>query len=122
MKCTSIDRLIINSPYEQPQRYWRYNREHRTFTLVEGERRPAGYVIASEGSKSFDDPGMFVEIPLVNQIRPRVKARQIAGYPGNHRWRRSPRSANQARGTAPRRYGKPHEWPCRCPYGNPQWS
>jgi type III restriction enzyme len=79
---TSIDRLIVNSPYEEPQRYWRYNRESRTFTLVEGERRPAGYIIASESSKSFDDPGVFVEIPLVNQIRPRVKAWREAGYPG----------------------------------------
>jgi type III restriction enzyme len=78
----SIDRLIVNSPYEEPQRYWRYNRESRTFTLVEGERRPAGYVIASESSKAFDDPGVFVEIPLVNQIRPRVRAWRQAGYPG----------------------------------------
>jgi type III restriction enzyme len=78
----TIDRLIINSPYEEPQRYWRYNRENRSFTLVEGERRPAGYVVASESSKSFDDPGVFVEIPLVNQIRPRVKAWRMAGYPG----------------------------------------
>lgn len=82
MEQKSIDRLIINSPYEEPQRYWRYNRESRTFTLVEGERRPAGYVVASESSKSFDDPGIFVEIPLVNQIRPRVKAWREAGYPG----------------------------------------
>ncbi len=79
---TSIDRLIVNSPYEEPQRYWRYNRENRTFTLIEGERRPAGYVVASENSKSFDDPGVFVEIPLVKQIRPRVKAWREAGYPG----------------------------------------
>jgi len=78
----NIDRLIINSPYDEPERYWRYNRERRTFTLVEGERRPAGYVIASESSMSFDDPGVFVEIPLVNQIRPRVKAWRDAGYPG----------------------------------------
>lgn len=78
----TIDRLIVNSPYEEPQRYWRYNREHRTFTLVEDERRPAGYVIASESSKAFDDPGVFVEIPLVNKIRPRVKAWREAGYPG----------------------------------------
>jgi type III restriction enzyme len=48
---------------------------------VEG-RRPAGYVVATPGSKSFDDPGIFVEIPLVNQIRPRVKAWREAGYPG----------------------------------------
>ncbi|HUE74806.1 MAG TPA: DEAD/DEAH box helicase family protein [Pirellulaceae bacterium] len=78
----SIDRLIINSPYEEPQRHWRYNRDSRTFTLVEGERRPAGYVIASESSKAFDDPGLFVPIPLVNQIRPRIKAWRESGYPG----------------------------------------
>jgi type III restriction enzyme len=82
MESASIDRLIVNPPWEEPQRYWRYNRDSRTFTLVEGERRPAGYVIASEGSKAFDDPGVFVEIPLVNQIRPRVKAWRNADYPG----------------------------------------
>ncbi len=81
MARTTIDRLIINSPYEEPQRYWHYDRERRTFELVEG-RRPAGYVVATPGSKSFDDPGIFVEIPLVNQIRPRVKAWREAGYPG----------------------------------------
>jgi type III restriction enzyme len=82
MERASIDRLIVNAPWEEPQRYWRYNRDSRTFTLVEGERRPAGYVIASEGSKAFDDPGVFVEIPLVNQIRPRVRAWSMAGHPG----------------------------------------
>jgi type III restriction enzyme len=78
---SGIDRLIINSPYGEPTRYWRYNRETRTFSLIEG-RRPAGYVVASESSKSFDDPGEFVEIELVNRIRPRVKAWREAGYPG----------------------------------------
>ncbi|MCL6547183.1 MAG: hypothetical protein K6T61_18390, partial [Bryobacteraceae bacterium] len=73
MAQATIDRLIINSPYEEPQRHWRYDRETRLFDLVEG-RRPAGYVVATPGSKSFDDPGIFVEIPLVKQIRPRVKA------------------------------------------------
>jgi type III restriction enzyme len=81
MEQKTIDRLIVNSPYEEPQRYWSYHRERRTFSLQEG-RRPAGYVVASEGSRSFDDPGVFVEIPLVNQIRPRVKAWREAGYPG----------------------------------------
>jgi type III restriction enzyme len=77
----TIDRLIINSPYNEPSRHWRYNRERRTFSLVDG-RRPAGYVVASERSKAFDDPGVFIEIPLVNAIRPRVKAWREAGYPG----------------------------------------
>ena len=81
MERASIDRLIINSPYEEPTKYWSYDRERRTFSLVEG-RRPAGYVIASESSRSFDDPGHFVEIPLVNLIRPRVRAWREAGYPG----------------------------------------
>ncbi len=77
----NIDRLIINSPYEEPKRYWSYNRETRTFSLKDG-RRPAGYVVASENSKSFDDPGIFVEIELANKIRPRVKAWREADYPG----------------------------------------
>ena len=77
----TIDRLIINSPYEEPECHWRYERETRLFDLVEG-RRPAGYVVASGDSKAFDDPGIFVEIPLVNQIRPRVKAWREAGWPG----------------------------------------
>jgi type III restriction enzyme len=81
MPRTTIDRLIINSPYEEPQRHWRYDRQTRTFELVAG-RRPAGYVVASGDSRAFDDPGIFVEIPLVNQIRPRVKAWREAGYPG----------------------------------------
>ncbi len=76
-----IDRLIINTPYVEPERHWRYQRESRSFDLVEG-RRPAGYVVASGDSKAFDDPGIFVAIPLVNQIRPRVRAWREAGYPG----------------------------------------
>lgn len=47
-------------------------------------RRPpaAGYIIVSEGSRAFDDPGYFFEIPLFNLIRPHVRAWREAGYPG----------------------------------------
>lgn len=76
-----IDKLIINSPYKEPEQYWNYDRGTRNFSLKEG-RRPAGYVIASESSQSYDDPGVFVEIPLVNTIRPRVNSWRDAGYPG----------------------------------------
>jgi len=69
----TIDKLIINSPFEEPKHYWRYDPKTRTFELKEG-RRPAGYVVASESSRAFDDPGVFIEIPLPNKIRPRVKA------------------------------------------------
>ena len=77
----TIDQLIINSPYEEPREHWRYDRETRLFTR-EPERRKAGYVRASEKSRSFDDPGVFIELPLVNQIRPRIKAWRDADYPG----------------------------------------
>ncbi|MDD4429470.1 MAG: DEAD/DEAH box helicase family protein [Paludibacter sp.] len=77
----SIDKLIINSPHEEPNQHWFYERDARNFYIKEG-RRPAGYVMATPNSKAFDDPGIFVEIDTVNQIRPRVKAWREAGYPG----------------------------------------
>lgn len=76
-----IQHLIINSPYEKPDKHLKYNREERKFELVEG-RRPAGYTIASEESRKFDDPGEFRELPSVNQIRKRVDNWRGSGYPG----------------------------------------
>ena len=81
MARTTIDQLIVNSPYEEPTEHWQYDRGTRLFDRAAG-RRPAGYVVASPDSKTFDDPGVFVDIPLVNRIRPRVKAWREAGYPG----------------------------------------
>ena len=81
MPQSTIDQLIVNSPYAEPASHWRYDRTTRLFDLAEG-RRPAGYVVASEDSRAFDDPGVFVEIPLVNRIRPRVRAWREAGWPG----------------------------------------
>lgn len=81
MPSETIDRLIINSPYIEPTRHWVFDRSTRLFDLVDG-RRPAGYLIASKDSKKFDDPGHFVEISLVNQIRTRVRRWREGGYPG----------------------------------------
>ena len=81
MEQATIDRLIISKPYDEPKEHWLYNRETRKFRLEPG-RRPAGYLVASENSRDFDDPGVFVEMPRVNQIRKRVKAWREAGYPG----------------------------------------
>lgn len=74
----TIDQLIVNGPYDEPAQHWTYDRESRTFSLVPG-RRSAGYVTATPGSKSFDDPGVFQPLPLVNRIRPRVTAWREAG-------------------------------------------
>ncbi|MDR1385748.1 MAG: DEAD/DEAH box helicase family protein [Planctomycetaceae bacterium] len=76
-----IDKLIINSPYFEPEYYWDYIREERRFEKTLG-RRSAGYIIASGNSDTFDDPGIFVEIPLVNKIRQRIKNWREQDYPG----------------------------------------
>ncbi len=81
MGSRTIDRLIVNSPYEEPSHHWHYDRETRLFDLAEG-RRPAGYFSATQGSRAVDDPGKFIEIPLVNRIRARVKDWRDSGYPG----------------------------------------
>ena len=81
MPQATIDRLIINAPFDEPRHHWKYERETRLFDKAPG-RRPAGYLVASGDSRAFDDPGVFVEIPLVNRIRERVKAWRKAGYPG----------------------------------------
>jgi type III restriction enzyme len=81
MSSNSISHLILNSPYREPALHWHYDRETRTFSTAEG-RRPAGYVRATSDNKGFDDPGVFIELALVNRIRPRVKAWCEAGCPG----------------------------------------
>ena len=81
MPSATIDRLIVNSPYEEPKQHWRYDRAMRLFNLDDG-RRPAGYVVASGDATAFDDPGVFREIPLVNRIRERVKSWRESGHPG----------------------------------------
>src|SRR3990172_394127 len=81
MAQAGITHLIINSPYEEPRSYWKHDPAMGRFEQAEG-RRPAGYVVATPGAKSLQDPGIFVPIPLVESIRPRVKSWCEAGYPG----------------------------------------
>ena len=77
----TIDQLIINGPYEEPTHHWVYVRESQKFELVEG-RRKSGYFRASKAARiGTDDPGEFVEIDLVNKIRPRIKEWREKDYP-----------------------------------------
>src|ERR1019366_4300120 len=76
-----INKLIINSPYVEPEHYWEYFRDRREFILQPG-RRKASYIVATPNSQSFDDPGIQVEIELVNSIRPRIKKWREQDYPG----------------------------------------
>lgn len=76
-----IDKLIINSAFKEPTCHWRNDLNTQSFVREEG-RRPAGYFVAGQGSNQYNDIGQFIELPLVNKIRPRVKAWREAGYPG----------------------------------------
>lgn len=77
----TITKLIINRPHEEPSRHWSYDQETGDFNLV-AERRKAGYIKTIPRQQSTRDPGEFVEIPLVNKIRPRIKAWEAANYEG----------------------------------------
>lgn len=76
-----IDQLIINSAYREPDAHWRNDLNSQSFVREPG-RRPAGYFVAGQGSNQYNDIGQFIELPLVNRIRPRVKAWRESGYPG----------------------------------------
>ncbi|MDR1451831.1 MAG: DEAD/DEAH box helicase family protein [Helicobacteraceae bacterium] len=78
---SGIDKLIINSAFQEPRYHWKYSHQGQTF-IKETGRRPAGYFVAGQGSNAYNDIGRFIELPLVNMIRPRVKAWREAGYPG----------------------------------------
>jgi len=75
------DRLIVCPPYAEPDCHWAYAAGPAPWTLVP-ERRPAGYVEATPGSRDPYDPGVFHPLPLVNQIRERVRAWRSEHYPG----------------------------------------
>lgn len=76
-----IDKLIINSAFSEPTCHWKNDINAQSFVREPG-RRPAGYFVAGQGSNQYNDIGKFIELPLVNKIRPRVKAWREAGYPG----------------------------------------
>jgi type III restriction enzyme len=76
-----IDQLIINSPYEEPKEHWLYIRETQEFKRMPGRRKSGYWRATARAQYGHDDPGEFVPIELVNQIRPRVKSWRENGYP-----------------------------------------
>ncbi|MFB0560010.1 MAG: DEAD/DEAH box helicase, partial [Candidatus Lokiarchaeia archaeon] len=76
-----VDNPIINSPFEEPTKYWDY-REGQP-VLVEG-RRPAGFYLRprTRGPQVSLFEEEFVPLELVNNIRERIKEWRKKGYPG----------------------------------------
>ena len=76
-----IKKLIINSPFKEPDQHWKFDKTKKEFVLKEG-RRPASYIIASSTHKSYDEYGLVKEIPLVNDIRNRMAKWKADHYSG----------------------------------------
>jgi type III restriction enzyme len=68
--------LIINSAFDEPAQHWAENTD-RTLRIEPG-RRPAGYEIID----TRENTRRTVALPLVDDVRERVKAWRAAGYPG----------------------------------------
>ncbi len=73
---TSPQSLIINSAFEEPSQHWRENAD-RTLR-VQATRRPAGYEIID----TRENTRRFVPLPMVDDIRQRVRQWREAGWPG----------------------------------------
>lgn len=76
-----IDKLILCSPYNEPQIHWSRDEQTQEFFQAEG-RRAAGYTITNPKSKKGIDEGNFIPLPLVNLIRKRVKEWETDNRPG----------------------------------------
>ena len=71
--------IVVNPPYSEPEKWVAYREqdsEHEAGFVIQEGRRPAGYWVEDKKGRRE-----FVELPLVNQIRPRVKEWREAGYP-----------------------------------------
>lgn len=76
-----IDKLILCSPYNEPHVHW--DREPQTQEFFQNKgRRPAGYTVANPSAKSTGMVGAFIDLPLVNKIRRRLKEWTNDGRPG----------------------------------------
>lgn len=76
-----IDKLILCSPYSEPRIHWNREAQTQEFYQANG-RRPAGYTIASPSSKKGVVVGEFIDLPLVNLIRNRLKEWTANNRPG----------------------------------------
>jgi len=81
MPNNTIDQLIINNPYKEPKEHWLYLRETQSFERKPGRRKSGYWRATARVRQDGEDPGEFIEIPLVNKIRPRVKEWSKKGYP-----------------------------------------
>jgi type III restriction enzyme len=77
----AVDNPIINSPFEEPARYWDYKEGQ---PILSAGRRPAGYYLRprTRGPQLSMFEEEFIRLELVNNIRERMKNWRENNYPG----------------------------------------
>src|SRR5437899_3050540 len=77
----AVDNPIINSPFEEPAKWWDYQEGH---PIQRDGRRPAGYYRRSRTTPTTGPVAQeeFIPLPLVSDLRARVISWREAGYPG----------------------------------------
>ena len=84
----SLTHPIINSPYEQPSRYWKLDHEHRATSEQVAGRRPSANLPAVP-TQRLGEQLPLIKNQLVNDIREAVgrwRADRYAGATANTRW------------------------------------
>ena len=83
MPSATIDRPIVNSPYEEPARYWRYDRTTRLFNLRGDRRRDYGE--DRHISIGRVEPGALIAVAHTER---RGRIRLISARPASRKERR----------------------------------
>ena len=91
MRKVSIENPVINSPFEEPQRHFKFNARGITEEIAEGRRRSEYFMPFPKPKKHSADTQMQFELPesdireantFINNVRAEVTTWRKSGYPG----------------------------------------
>ena len=91
MSRVNIDNPVINSPFEEPQRHFKFNERGITEEITEGRRRSEYFMPFPKPKKQSGQAQLQFKLPdrdlreantFINSVRTRVAAWRNSGYPG----------------------------------------
>ncbi len=90
MSKVTIENPVINSPFQEPQRHFKFTQRGITEDIVEGRRRSEYFIPMPKPRKQsqadqtqlFPDPELREANVFINRVRAQVTAWRNSGYPG----------------------------------------
>lgn len=91
MSRVTIDNPVINSPFEEPQRHFKFNARGITEEIADGRRRSEYFMPFPKPKKQSGEAQLQFELPdsdlreantFINSVRTQVAAWRNSGYPG----------------------------------------